>query len=64
MMLGIDPKVDYAFKWLFGNQKNTSILIHLLHAILNPTSEGDLPCLYSVNRFASLSSLLRNSPGM
>jgi hypothetical protein len=28
MMLGIDPKVDYAFKWLFGNQKNTSILIY------------------------------------
>jgi predicted transposase/invertase (TIGR01784 family) len=42
MMLGIDPKVDYAFKWLFGNQKNTSILIHLLHAILNPAPDEQI----------------------
>jgi predicted transposase/invertase (TIGR01784 family) len=51
MMLGIDPKVDYAFKWLFGNQKNTSILIHLLHAILNPAPEEQIMEIQILNPF-------------
>jgi len=34
MMLGIDPKVDYAFKRVFGDPRNADILIHLLNAIL------------------------------
>jgi hypothetical protein len=42
MTLGIDPKVDYAFKWLFGNEQNTPILRHLLHAILNPGPEEQI----------------------
>ncbi len=36
MMLGVDPKVDYAFKRLFGDERNADILIHLLNAILKP----------------------------
>ena len=51
MTLGIDPKVDYAFKWLFGNPKNTPILIHLLHAILNPAPEEQIAEIQILNPF-------------
>ncbi|MBI4861517.1 MAG: PD-(D/E)XK nuclease family transposase, partial [Candidatus Riflebacteria bacterium] len=34
MRLGIDPKVDFAFKWLFGSEANKPLLVHLLHAVL------------------------------
>ena len=36
MALGIDPKVDYAFKRVFGDQRNAHLLVHLLNAILDP----------------------------
>jgi predicted transposase/invertase (TIGR01784 family) len=57
MILGIDPKVDYAFKWLFGNQKNTSILIHLLHAILNPAPEEQIAEIQILNPFTDKMAL-------
>lgn len=51
MRLGIDPKVDYAFKKLFGSEENKPLLISLLKAILrfeivdvellNPFSDKD-----------------------
>lgn len=28
MPLGIDPKVDFAFKMVFGNPKHTNVTIH------------------------------------
>jgi predicted transposase/invertase (TIGR01784 family) len=31
-----DPKVDYAFKWVYGVPRNADILVHLLNAILRP----------------------------
>jgi predicted transposase/invertase (TIGR01784 family) len=34
MRLGYDPKVDYAFKKLFGNEENVSLLISLLNAVV------------------------------
>ena len=34
MILGIDPKVDYVFKKLFGSEANKPLLIALLNAIL------------------------------
>jgi predicted transposase/invertase (TIGR01784 family) len=34
MVPGIDPKVDYAFKWLFGRERNRALLIALLQAVL------------------------------
>jgi hypothetical protein len=37
MILGIDPKVDYAFKRLFGREQNVALLISLLNAVLQPT---------------------------
>ena len=34
MPLGIDPKVDFAFKLVFGSPDHTSITIHFLNAVL------------------------------
>ena len=34
MMSGIDPKVDYAFKKVFGSESNTDLLTLLLEAVL------------------------------
>src|SRR5947207_2788000 len=36
MIVGIDPKVDYAFKHLFGREKTRPLLIHLTNSVLNP----------------------------
>jgi len=35
MSLGIDPKVDFAFKLVFGSPDHTGITIHFLNAVLN-----------------------------
>ena len=34
MIIGIDPRVDYAFKKLFGSEANKTLLICLLNAVL------------------------------
>jgi hypothetical protein len=34
--ISVDPKVDYAFKHVFGREQNRGLLIHLLHAVLHP----------------------------
>jgi hypothetical protein len=34
MILGIDPKVDYVFKWLFGKESHVALLLSLLNAVL------------------------------
>lgn len=36
MKSGIDPKIDLAFKWLFGREQNMDLLIDLLNAVLKP----------------------------
>ena len=36
MGLGIDPKVDYAFKRLFGSEENAPLLVSLLNAVVVP----------------------------
>lgn len=36
--LGIDPTVDYVFRKLFGDPRNSDVLIHLLNAVLNTSS--------------------------
>lgn len=41
---GIDPKVDYAFKRVFGSPENNRVLKHLLNAILS----GSWPTIESV----------------
>ena len=37
MPIGIDPKVDFAFKLVFGSPDHTAIPIHFLNAVLNLT---------------------------
>lgn len=34
MKSGIDPKIDYAFKRVFGSEENQNVLRHLLNAVL------------------------------
>jgi predicted transposase/invertase (TIGR01784 family) len=36
MIPRIDPKVDYAFKRLFGREPNQALAVHLLNAVLKP----------------------------
>jgi predicted transposase/invertase (TIGR01784 family) len=53
MKPGIDPKVDYAFKKVFGSESNVDLLQHLLEAVLgfalaaveiiNPFNDKDAP---------------------
>ncbi|MBL8817712.1 MAG: Rpn family recombination-promoting nuclease/putative transposase [Planctomyces sp.] len=35
-MLGVDPTVDFAFRKLFGDPRNSDILIDLLNSVLQP----------------------------
>ena len=32
MEIGISPRVDYVFKWLYGCERNKALLIHFLNA--------------------------------
>ena len=51
MIPRIDPKVDYAFKHVFGREENTPLLIHLLHAVLQPPSQQQITALELLNPF-------------
>ena len=51
MKPGIDPKVDFAFKWLFGKIANVALLIDLLNAVLKPTLEHRIVALEILNPF-------------
>src|ERR1700689_4241811 len=51
MVPGIDPKVDYAFKRLFGSPHNTRILVSLLHAVLRPAADEEIIELQLLNPF-------------
>ena len=42
MILGVDPKIDYAFKYLFGREVNRPILIAVLDSVLQPPSGGEI----------------------
>lgn len=37
MTMGIDPKVDFAFKLVFGSPEHPRITIHFLNSVLQPT---------------------------
>lgn len=52
MILGINPKVDYAFKKLFGSPSHKGLLIHLRNSV----RVGRLPA-------ASLTALLPGRAG-
>jgi predicted transposase/invertase (TIGR01784 family) len=51
MVPGIDPKVDYAFKRLFGSEANQPLLIHLLNAVLQLPPEQRVAALEILNPF-------------
>ncbi len=39
MILGIDPRNDYAFKRVFGNEDHPRVLVHILNAVLKPPAD-------------------------
>jgi predicted transposase/invertase (TIGR01784 family) len=51
MVPGIDPKIDYAFKRVFGQERNRAVLIHLLNAILLPGHGSPVVDLELLNPF-------------
>ena len=51
MILGVDPKVDYAFKYLFGRESNLPILVDVLESVLHPDPEGQIQDLALLNPF-------------
>jgi predicted transposase/invertase (TIGR01784 family) len=57
MVPGIDPKIDYAFKRLFGSEPNQLLLIDLLNAVLQPPPAGRVVGLEILNPFNDKESL-------
>jgi predicted transposase/invertase (TIGR01784 family) len=51
MMPGVDPKVDYAFKKVFGSESNVAVLLNLLNAVLKPTPDRQIVALQILNPF-------------
>ena len=51
MITHIDPKVDYAFKRVFGTEQNVPILIDILQAILDPPPGQRILSLELLNPF-------------
>ncbi len=51
MIPGIDPKVDYAFKKVFGSEVNVPVLLDLLEAVLKPPAAQRLAALEIRNPF-------------
>src|SRR5271165_4698306 len=51
MILGIDPKVDYAFKHLLGRESTRPILIDVLDKVLNPAPGHHIQDIELLNPF-------------
>jgi predicted transposase/invertase (TIGR01784 family) len=51
MILGIDPKIDYAFKHLFGREATRPLLIDLIDSVLNPAREQRILDIELLNPF-------------
>ena len=51
MKTQIDPKVDYAFKHVFGREESKPALISLLHAVLQPAAGQGIASLELLNPF-------------
>lgn len=56
MVFKIDPKVDFAFKWLFGRQNNLPLLRKLLNAVLIPAPGSEIVDLELLNPFSEQES--------
>ena len=51
MIIGIDPKVDYAFKYLYGRDVTRPILIDVVNSVLQPSSGAAIGELELLNPF-------------
>jgi predicted transposase/invertase (TIGR01784 family) len=51
MKPGIDPKVDYAFKRVFGSEETKDVLISLLNAVLTPPAGREVVSVTLENPF-------------
>jgi predicted transposase/invertase (TIGR01784 family) len=52
MISEIDPKVDYAFKRVFGSEGNLQILAHFLNAVMKPTPGSEIIDLQLLNAYS------------
>ncbi len=57
MIPHIDPKVDYAFKHVFGREQNQVLLIHFLNAILQTPPQHQIITLEILNPFNNKEAL-------
>jgi len=57
MRPGLDPKVDYAFKRLFGREQNRALLLHLLNAVLELPPSDRLTEVQLLNPFSDKDAL-------
>ena len=57
MILDIDPKVDYAFKHLFGRDTTRPLLIDLLNQVLNLSADHLIRDVELLNPFNPKESL-------
>lgn len=57
MRPGIDPKVDYAFKRLFGREQNRLLLLDLLNAVLQLSEQNRLTDVQLLNPFGEKDTL-------
>lgn len=51
MIIDIDPKVDYAFKRLFGSESTRSVLINVIDSVLEPAPAHRIIDLELLNSF-------------
>src|SRR5882724_5459466 len=51
MILGIDPKVDYAFKHLLGRESTRALLIDVIDHVLNPAPGHHIQDIELLNPF-------------
>lgn len=51
MKIPIDPKVDYAFRHVFGREESKPALISLLYAVLQPAAGQNIASVELLNPF-------------
>src|ERR1700761_3813037 len=52
MILGIDPKVDFAFKFVFGRDATRMLLIDMLNKVLRLTGQDKITEIELLNPFS------------
>jgi predicted transposase/invertase (TIGR01784 family) len=57
MVSGIDPRVDFAFKKVFGSESSKALTISLINAVLNPPPESRIVGLDLLNPYSEKMAL-------